>query len=380
MRPSILLLDCSSALVQKLKRQGFDVESGTIGFCTGTRHLPCQVYERDIIIYNPSLFARKENGYIATSDIQDVTPEYSLTHLGNHILRGATILVFINRVADDLTKQNEAYSWIPFMPEIQFTKDHQPIAVKIADDYHYNFLAPVVVQKDLKIPVLQKINPPEPSKRSYPKDVVPLFFNRNYDVLGVFLKRGKGQLIILPEYQSNEEIINIFLHRVMPKMYKLETQINLLDAFLSPQETALREEIKEIEDKIDELNDALESTKEKLTTARLNKIQTIKRDETATLILNYYDLATQQEDVALFYLYKVIEALEKKYGGESKAKNTLGCNAEWNLIGKLANASYADIRHAPKPGEKIKGWSQEEIERCFKAAEKIIYTYLATLF
>ena len=166
----------------------------------------------------------------------------------------------------------------------------------------------------------------------------------------------------------------------MPKMYKLETQINLLDAFLSPQETALQEKIKHIENKINELDEALKGAKEKLTTARLDKIQTIKRDETATLILNYYDLATQQEDVALFYLYKVIEALEKKYSGESKAKNTLGCNAEWNLIGKLANASYADIRHAPKPGEKIKGWSQEEIERCFKAAERIIHTYFATLF
>ena len=174
MRPSILLLDCSSALAQKLKRQGFDVNSGTIGFCTGTRHLPCQVYEREIIIYNPSSFARKENGYITASDIQDVTPEYSLTPLSNHIFfRGATLLVFINRVADDLARQNEAYSWIPFMPGIQFTKDHQTIAAEIPRDYH--FLAPVVVQNDLKIPVLQKINLPELSKRIYLEAVVPLF-------------------------------------------------------------------------------------------------------------------------------------------------------------------------------------------------------------
>jgi len=187
-------------------------------------------------------------------------------------------------------------------------------------------------------------------------------------------------LIILPECQSNEDIINIFLHRVMPKMYNLETQINLVDKFSSPEEITTREEIKKIEDNIKEFNEALGASKERLTLARLNKIQTIKKDETATLILNYYDLAIQQDDVALFYLYKVIEALEKKYGSEKGSKDILKCNAEWNLIGKLANVSYADIRHAPKPGEKIKEWGEEEIKACFNAAEKIINTYLLTLF
>jgi hypothetical protein len=75
-----------------------------------------------------------------------------------------------------------------------------------------------------------------------------------------------------------------------------------------------------------------------------------------------------------------LEALEKKYGQEKEAKRKLGCNREWNLIGTVANASYADIRHAPKPGEKIKEWTQDEIDNCFKAAEKIIHAYLTTLF
>lgn len=377
MTPSILLLDCSGKLTEKLKYQGFDVDSGTIGFCNRIRHLPCQVYEKDILIYNPSFFASGGNGYIVVDDIQVVTPEYSLTHLRNHILRGATLLIFINHVAVDLRKQNEAYSWIPFMPEIFSTKDLQPIVAIIGDDSYCNFLTPIVSKVDLKTPGLQKIGQPDPY---FGGTNVDLFLNRNDEVLGCFLIRGKGKLIILPEYQFNEEIINTFLHRVIPKLYNLETRINLIDQFLSPGEIVALEGIKKIEENRKELNETLGITKGKLTSAKLNKIQTIKKDETAILILNYYDLATQQDDVALFYLYKVIEALEKKYNGEKKARSTLGCNTEWNLIGKAANTSYADIRHAPKPGEKIKEWSQEEIKECFSATEKIINSYLSTLF
>jgi len=79
-------------------------------------------------------------------------------------------------------------------------------------------------------------------------------------------------------------------------MYKLETQINLIDKFSSPEEITTQKEIKKIEDNIKELDEALGAAKEGFTSARLNKIQTIKKDETATLILNYYDLATQQDE------------------------------------------------------------------------------------
>jgi len=388
MRPSILLLDCSSALAQKLKRQGFDVNSGTIGFCTGTRHLPCQVYERDIFIYSPSFFARNNRGgYIAPENIRDVTPEYSLNYLPEHFLRGATFLVFINRVADEEDKQNQAYEWIPFMPKLHFTKDSIVLLGENLDTSKYKYLAPLLYGRKLKVPVLQKINTGEvisqllslkEEKKEF--DFSPLFFNRNQDFLSIFLKIKKGRLIILPEYQSNEEIIDIFLNRVAPKIYKFSTKSTIIEQFLSPEEREVQQEKKKLKDRIEKLEDTLEKINERLVSAKRQKIKTIENDETARLILNYYKTALRQEDVALFFLYKAIEALEKKYGGKSRAKNTLGCNAEWNLIRRLANASYADIRHAPKPGEKIKEWSQEEIERCFKAAEKIIYTYLATLF
>ena len=377
--PSILLLDCLSSLPEKLKRQGFDVNAGSVGFCTGIRYLPCQLYEKDIIIYNPSsvVCGHEGKGYISTKDIRDVTPEYSLTHLREHILRGATILIFVNHLADNITNQNEAYNWIPYMPEISFTKDHKVIAGKLHEVESCKFLAPIISRVHVKIPVTQKLH----WKSSVGEGTyVRLFFNMNNRELGVFIKRDKGSLIILPQYECNEEIVSIFLHRVMPKLYDLAVKTSLIEEFASPQEENARRQVREIEENIGKLNAAIEEATEELNSARRNKIQAIKRDQTATLILNYYDLALQQDDVALFYLYKVAEALEKKYGGEREAKKKLGHNTEWNLIGKVANASYADVRHAPKPGEKIREWTQEEIDKCFKGAKKIIHAYLATLF
>lgn len=379
MRLNILLLDCSIRFCAKLKQQGFDVDTGTIGFCTGIRSLPCQVYEKDILIYNPSSIMSGPNGrdYISEDDIQDHTPEYNLIDVYGHFKRGATMLVFVNHVANDIKKQNEAYKWIPFMPKIDFTKDHKIHVISALKEGRYKFLTPIISPTHIKMPVLQKLHWLAPLDG---QGSVPLIQNRNCEMLSTFLERGEGKLIILPECQSNEEVISTFLHRVVPKLCDLETRSNLMERFISPQEKQMQDDIEKIQQKMAELNEAVETGNEKLNSARRNKIQTIKQDETAIRIFNYYDLATQQDDVALFYLYKVIEALENKYGGEKESKTKLGCNTEWNLIGKLANVSYADIRHAPKPGEKIKEWAQEEIKECFKAAEEIIHAYLATLF
>lgn len=379
MRSHILLLDCSIRFCAKLKQQGFDVDTGTIGFCTGIRSLPCQVYEKDILIYNPSSIMSGPNGhgYISEDGIQNHTPEYNLTDVYGHFKRGAVMLVFVNRIADDIAAENNAYEWVPFMPAMAFTKDHKVHITTALEGDHCKFLAPIVSLPHIKMPVLQKLSWFAPLDG---QGSVPLIHNRNREMLSTFLERGEGKLIILPECRSNEEVISIFLHRVVPKLYDLETRSNLMERFISPEEKQMQDGIEKIQQKMAELNEAIETGNEKLNSARRNKIQTIKQDETAIRILNYYDLATQQDDVALFYLYKVIEALENKYGGEKESKAKLGCNTEWNLIGRLANVSYADIRHAPKPAEKIKEWAQEEIEECFKATEKIVHAYLATLF
>jgi hypothetical protein len=55
----ILLLDCSDELLKSLKNKGYDVEAGSVGFQTGVRHLPSQIYEKRIFIYNPTSLGQK---------------------------------------------------------------------------------------------------------------------------------------------------------------------------------------------------------------------------------------------------------------------------------------------------------------------------------
>ena len=81
-----------------------------------------------------------------------------------------------------------------------------------------------------------------------------------------------------------------------------------------------------------------------------------------------------------FYLFKITDTLKKKFRGERDAIKLLSVSKEWKYIGKVSNASYGDMRHAPMPGEPVKEWGDEEIEKCFEYAREIVYSYFQTLF
>jgi len=369
------MLDCSDVLTRRLQNQGFDVESGTAGFCTGIRNLPSQVYEKQIFVYNPSYLVKSKE-----TDIDDVSPEYSLQYLEPTISRGATFLTFVNHVSEQIEGQNAVYSWIPHMPSILFTKDKIVAANKFDHypDYDCGYLVPIVAKNQLQIPVLQKLRPPKP--QDYPRDVFHLFWNGHGDSLGVVIKRGRGELIILPQFKSNEDVILTFLHRVVPKIYNLEIKTSLKEKYVSPEEEKCKGEIEKLQFRRNEIEDRLEKAREELAGSQRAKSLVIGADSTATQILIYYETALKQEDVALFYLYKIIESIEHKYGGESQGLGALGCNSEWKLVKRIANASYSDIRHAPKPGDVIKKWSDTEIKTCFQATEKVVLAFFASLF
>src|ERR1700674_1255711 len=100
----ILLLDCSDSLQNKLEGQGFNVESGTAGHCTGVKKLPSQVYKKDLFIYNPESCAEGEkplgnSKYTKSDVIHDLSPEYSLQHLEARIKNGGIFLAFVNRLS-----------------------------------------------------------------------------------------------------------------------------------------------------------------------------------------------------------------------------------------------------------------------------------------
>lgn len=378
---SILLLDCSYPLGDKLRRQGFDVAQGTMGYATRYRQLPSPFYEHDVIIYNPYFFS--------ATDPDDRSPLVKPDTLRNHIWNGAVCLVFVNYLCDSIANHNIAYGWLPFMPPLEFTMDYKPLSIlsyreQFAGPENYALsesvrdYRPLISESDLKIPVRIKL-----CTRDYGMDrpdVIPLFVNKQVDILGAFLKFGNGKFVVLPQYKDNESLIMTFLNRVLPRVCKGKTSTDIIETFQSAEEHAAASEIQAIETDRARLDENLETAIERWARAQRLKTTRIKDDETAKFIITYVKQAQQQDDVALFYLYKVIEILEKKFGNESAAKATLGCNAEWNFIGKVANASYGNIRHAPRPGEKIKEWSDEDIKKCFEGVEKIIHAYFATLF
>jgi len=372
MTPSILLLDCTAELEEKLKKLGFDAESGTVGFFNGETKLPSQVYEKDIFIYDPPLIETNED------DVRRIilyptekTPQFPIANISQHIMRGAILLSFIKSLSDYQSEIKLAYAWIPGVPTIEptFDKKIQTLSPGIEE---YTLLQPILSDQYVKLPVLQKLIPSVQAQG--------LYFNKNRDKLGIIIRYGKGIVILLPNCKSNEQIVLNFLHQVIPKILDEESGTRLIEKFLSPEEESLIKKFERIERNIRGMEEERDSMKQNIATANRNKVKTIKQDETAVLVLNYYDLAVQQNDVALFYIYKIIEAIERKYGGENQAKDVLRNREGWNRIGKLANSSYADVRHAPQPGEKVKQWTDQEIKECFVDAELIIHSYLKTLF
>src|SRR5208337_3816790 len=115
----IPLVDCRDSLHEKLLREGFNVEAGTTGLCSGVRKLPSQVYEKALFFYDP------EGAHAAgiRGSMQDETPQYRLSHLESRIRAGATFVAFVNPVWQDPRLQNGLYGWIPFMPKLSFTHD-----------------------------------------------------------------------------------------------------------------------------------------------------------------------------------------------------------------------------------------------------------------
>lgn len=380
----ILLLDCSEPLEKRLSDQGFDVKSGTVGFCTGARQLPCQVYERDIFIYNPDRIATETIGVveaiIAPNRIRDHTPQYSLEPLQARIERGATFLAFANRLSAHSIEQNMVYGWIPFMPELQPTEDRSVSSNTFNGypDLNRRLFAPIIAGQGLQSPVLLKMKPP--NAQDYPRDVFWLFWNNNIECLGVLIERGKGRLIVLPKFTSNDTVAETFLHRVVPHLYNLQAPASLIEKFTSPAEAACRIELCRLESTRNETEKRIEDARVRLNTARREKSSVIDSDATAKQIQTYYNEALRQPDAALFYLYKAVESIENKLGGESAAIAAVGAGSEWKAVKRLANESYRDARHAPKPTDIIKKWSQEEIKKCFEDTDKVLTAYFATLF
>lgn len=374
----ILLLDCSESLRRKLESEGFNVQTGTVGFCTGARKLPSQVYEKDVFFYDPR--SLPDNGVVTKDTFKNLSPEYDLGYLKRRIQNGATFVAFINRLSDSLEIQRIFYDWIPHMPEIEFTSDKIVYGNQFESypDSEAGHLSPIVTPENLSLPVLQKLKPPK--RQDYPCDVFTLFFNNAGHCLGVQILRGSGSLIFLPAFKSNEDVIETFLQRVAPRIYRSRGKRTLTDMFVSPAEQAAHAELERLQSIEAQLEERQEAVRVQLAAATREKANVIEADATAKQILIYHDHARRQDDVSLYYLYKIVEAVENKFGGEAEGIDAVGAGTEWKAVKKLANESYRDARHAPKPGDVIKRWTDAEIKKCFENVEVVVTAYFATLF
>src|SRR5208337_1104309 len=144
-------------------------------------------------------------------------------------------------------------------------------------------------------------------------------WNGNGDCLGVIIKRDHGRLIVLPRFKSNSEIIETFLHRVVPKLYRETSPSGLIDLYRSPLQKNASAELEGLLTVEKEVLARQGVARSRLAAAIRAKAKVIGDDATAKQVLIYYDLARRQDDAALFYLYKMIETIENKFDGEYDA-------------------------------------------------------------
>jgi len=295
---------------------------------------------------------------------------------------GATFVAIINPVWNEISRLVELYSWIPFMTPIRFTHDKIVFVSDFATSPASSFTSygPIVTTDGLSLPLRVKLEAPKANDELYLTDVLPLFWNGNGDCLGVLIRRGKGRLILLPRFRSNSEVIETFLHRVVPKLYTSQSKAGLIESYSSPTERTAHEELEELRGVERQVLERQELVRRKLIAALGEKEKVVKGDATAKQVLIYYDHARRQDDVALFYLYKIVEAIENKFGGESVGIATVGAGVPWKAVKRLANETYRDGRHAPKPGDNVRKWSASEIKKCFEDTETVVIAYFETLF
>lgn len=395
---NVLLLDCSSDLEQQVRRAGFNVASGSVGFCDGIQRLPGPIYDYEVIVYNPMRYGlnKQEQGATALGPppppISYATPMYKLGDIRTHVYRNITILAFVNPLTDDESSLNEVYGWIPDMPRIVSTHD------QLVEPVDFGPFNPMLRPEELRLPVKTKLAGPYRTTsalsafRPVPTpqaDIVwsetpgLLFINKNDEALGMFLWSGRrraSKMFLLPTYKSNDEICIRFLTRIVPQLYESKSREGLDDQFRSPIEKEAEDHLAQIAASEDQLQREREEYLARLATAKRQKKQLIQGDDTARLLLMHYERAIREPEDAYIHLYKVRDTLKHKFDGENQAIEALDCKAPWKCIGDLTNRPERNARHTPKPGETIVEWTKEDHEHCFSAARELISKYFDRLF
>lgn len=382
MATSIMLLDCTDDLAKRLRALGHEVYVGTTGHCNNLQKLSCQIYETDLVIFNPATISKVsllQAKPVNQSPEIDFSYEAILSHLGD---RGHW-LVFLNRLTDNLILQQRLYSWLPTKPALQLTLDQKIKRPREMPPYMDKFTPLIDSPRSVQIrqPVRLKLTGADLRYQSGAGAFLPLVENYRSEYLAGVVSLFYGTMTFLPSCENNDDAAVFFLDYVWPNLMPKAARGGLAEEFLSPAENDIEAEIRKLRETFNSTQNAYHGLQTKGSEARQAKLAKITGDETAQRILGYYRDAEEDQKNVHAHLYKVRDAISNRYSNDTAAKAALvDCNAEWNLLGLLTNAPSKDARHAPKPGEPVQLLSAGDVQKLFAAAKKMILAYFGTLF
>jgi hypothetical protein len=386
MATSILLLDCSEDLANKLRALGHEVHVGTSGYCArNPRKLDCQVYETDLVIYNPSIPTTKSVKYGLKIYPQDDSPDIDFRYetITKHVGDGGHWLVFANPIGDDANAQNRLYSWLPMKLGFSFTKDQKLKGPSDPNTWMDKFYPLIRSSRAVRVnlPVRLKVAAADLTFAGGSGSFHSLVENlRNEPLAGVF-SLFMGTMTVMPSCENNDDAAMFFIDRVWPQLKPSASRGGLVEEFRSRSEEELGAEDAKLYGEFSGLEARYHANQKFLGEASKTKRATIANDETARRVIGYYTEAEQDEKDAPKHLYKVRDAIKNRFGSEKDALTILvNCDMEWEIIGLMTNGPDRDERHAPKLGNTVKPLTPDELKTCFAAAKKLIFAYLQTLF
>lgn len=378
----ILLLDCNQALGSLLKKKGFEVSLGSMGFNDGKRNFPVALYEQNIIFYNPQKISFlktrsvvEDKGRYYIRGVINETPEVRTSDIKDFFKNSGMLVVFFNPHDVDSQKEQALYSWIPKIPLLLRTKDREfKKTLDFENEDHIPFRS-----------LFRDFSPSLPIQRctNYIEEFTyPNIFLRNArgDTLASSYKVDNGVVVVLPVFPSNNEVMEHIVTHTYPKLFNVEPDLpNYLSLKKSPKLISLekeladcKEEIRKITLKIGKLNEQVIQENN-----RIEKI--IKQDSAAVKTIGYLEDMMDDPSQSWYPAFKITETLFDHFGGESATKSAIDNNTKFNFIRKIANESFRDTRHSPKPGEVVSPPTDEEIKKIVKYSLALVKTYLEYL-
>ncbi len=374
----ILLLDCDRHIETSLKNKGFSVNSGSLGFDTGVQNIPVALYEQNIIFFNPTdvefaseAESQEKDGSFYIPDIENVTPEIHINDIKDFLSRSGLLVIFMNELDISGKREQAIYSWIPKVPYCFSTSDTKLDIELDPEDKIEQAFRPIF--RDLKIKT--------PVKRSshYHRDYqYPKVFCRNKrgDILASLYTIDGGYVVLLPEFESNLDVINHIATHVYPCLFEVSPDIpDFLNLKKTTKAIVLEKKLKDEEANLKKATSSIKKIREDLVIENNMVEKILQKDQTSIKLMGYLRDMLEDKRNSWYPAYKIKEAISDVFGGEKGAKQKLGHNSKFNYIKKIANESNRDTRHPPRQGEVVNPPSEEEVEKITKYTIQLVESY-----